>query len=430
MNLYTSAGGLFETHVTWEDIEEDMQRELDTAASFGPNKTAKNIGDGRGFMSRIVLIDPDWQQKDKDLPEKFVVKILTQLTLNQFMAEASKEGNFDSSYITEEYMAGLEYQQKRIFYMRKFSESNPVKGYIIMEYKDDIKAVHVYQNVSIEAIKEVLRVKAVLEAKSLKFTEEEKRVFTEKPFSELFAHLFNKSSADGILKQFSQFADGKLMGRAEQLEKILPDLLDFVWADQLADELGMERVLCHGDLWTTNILWKTRGDDVSVVSVIDFQTAHMGCPANDLVRLFSSCLSGKDRREHWKELVEVYYGYLKEEADGMKLPYTLEQLEESYCRFMPLGAFMVVPAIGPLFQLLGKNSDDEESRKATPQANRQKCCVYKMPGVKDRRIQGSDLGTTLQQFTENVRMENSNGNNFTNGEMRAAIDCRQKLAIS
>ncbi|KHJ76782.1 hypothetical protein OESDEN_23598 [Oesophagostomum dentatum] len=75
MNLYTPAGGLFGSHVTWEDIEEDMQRELDTVAMFGPNKAAKNIGDLRGFMSMILLIDPDWQYKDKELPDTFIVKV-------------------------------------------------------------------------------------------------------------------------------------------------------------------------------------------------------------------------------------------------------------------------------------------------------------------------------------------------------------------
>ncbi|PIO63636.1 hypothetical protein TELCIR_14756, partial [Teladorsagia circumcincta] len=74
LNLYTPAGGLFGTHVTWEDVEEDMQRELDTVATFGPNKTAKDIGDGNGFMSKMVLIDPDWQHEDKKLPQRFVVK--------------------------------------------------------------------------------------------------------------------------------------------------------------------------------------------------------------------------------------------------------------------------------------------------------------------------------------------------------------------
>ncbi|VDO63520.1 unnamed protein product [Heligmosomoides polygyrus] len=48
MNLYTVADGLFGTHVTWTEIEEDMQRELDTVATFGPNKTAKDIGEGNG----------------------------------------------------------------------------------------------------------------------------------------------------------------------------------------------------------------------------------------------------------------------------------------------------------------------------------------------------------------------------------------------
>lgn len=54
MNLFTPAGGLFATHVTWADVEEDMQRELDTVASFGPNKTAKDIGDGK--VSAVNLI--------------------------------------------------------------------------------------------------------------------------------------------------------------------------------------------------------------------------------------------------------------------------------------------------------------------------------------------------------------------------------------
>ncbi|ETN70321.1 hypothetical protein NECAME_14850 [Necator americanus] len=155
MNLYTAAGGLFDTHVTWEDIEEDMQRELDTVASFGPNKTAKNIGEGNGFMSIIVLVDADWQHVDRDLPDKFIVKIPTTLAIQRFAAEAEKEKNLDSSFITHEFLTGIEQQQKKIFYMRKFSEHNPVKGYIIMKYMDNIKPIHIYENVRTEDIKEV-----------------------------------------------------------------------------------------------------------------------------------------------------------------------------------------------------------------------------------------------------------------------------------
>ncbi|VDM55412.1 unnamed protein product [Angiostrongylus costaricensis] len=45
MSICTPAEGLFQTHVTWEDIEADMQREFQTAASFGQSKSAKNISD-------------------------------------------------------------------------------------------------------------------------------------------------------------------------------------------------------------------------------------------------------------------------------------------------------------------------------------------------------------------------------------------------
>ncbi|KAK6041630.1 hypothetical protein COOONC_20871 [Cooperia oncophora] len=38
LNLYTPADGLYSTHVTWEDIEEDMQRELDSVAWLVPTK--------------------------------------------------------------------------------------------------------------------------------------------------------------------------------------------------------------------------------------------------------------------------------------------------------------------------------------------------------------------------------------------------------
>uniref|UniRef100_A0A7I4YW44 Protein kinase domain-containing protein n=1 Tax=Haemonchus contortus TaxID=6289 RepID=A0A7I4YW44_HAECO len=113
MNLYTPADGLFGTHVTWSDIEEDMQRELGTTASFGPNKSAKDIGEGNGFMSKILLIEPDWQHKDKEVPDKFVVKILTQLAMQKLTAEVAEEKKMKNVFNDPEFMASLEKRQKK-----------------------------------------------------------------------------------------------------------------------------------------------------------------------------------------------------------------------------------------------------------------------------------------------------------------------------
>ncbi|EYB85004.1 hypothetical protein Y032_0306g1997 [Ancylostoma ceylanicum] len=163
-----------------------------------------------------------------------------------------------------------------------------------------------------------------------------------------------------IVAMFRQLGDSKMAEKADELEKILPDLMDLPWADQLADEIGMQRVLCHGDLWLMNILWRPDG---FTAALIDYQNAHMGCPANDLVRLFTTSLSGKDRQQHWEELVEEFYGYLKEEAVGLEMPYTLDQIKESYRRFLPMGAFMSLPMAGHIFEIISKNPDEEEKRK-------------------------------------------------------------------
>ncbi|KAK6044323.1 hypothetical protein COOONC_18172 [Cooperia oncophora] len=81
VDLDSPGTGLFETHVTWEDVEEDMKNQLGTTASFGPNKTVIDMGDGKGFMSKLLLIRPDWQDNDGELPEKFILKACQALVI-------------------------------------------------------------------------------------------------------------------------------------------------------------------------------------------------------------------------------------------------------------------------------------------------------------------------------------------------------------
>ncbi|PIO52586.1 hypothetical protein TELCIR_26106 [Teladorsagia circumcincta] len=125
----------------------------------------------------------------------------------------------------------------------------------------------------------------------------------------------------------------------------------------------MDRVLCHGDLWSMNILWEPSKGGLRLGAVIDYQTAHFGCSATDLVRMFSACLSGKERRAHWEELLEEFYGYLKEEVEERKMPYTLEQLKEAYRRYFPIGAFMIVSVLGPLFEVIFRNPDETDKKQ-------------------------------------------------------------------
>nr|CDJ91758.1 Uncharacterised kinase D1044.1 domain containing protein [Haemonchus contortus] len=118
----------------------------------------------------------------------------------------------------------------------------------------------------------------------------------------------------------------------------------------------MDRVLCHGDLWSMNTLWRLEENGLSLAALIDYQAAHFGCAGTDLVRLFATCLSGKHRRAHWEQLLEVFYGYLLEEISGRKL-------KESYRRFFPIGGFMALSLIGSLFESRFKYSNEGLRKK-------------------------------------------------------------------
>lgn len=52
----------------------------------------------------------------------------------------------------------------------------------------------------------------------------------------------------------------------------------------------------------------------------------MGNPAEDLVRLLVSTISGADRQSHWEHILEQFYTYFTDEIGSNNAPYTLEQV--------------------------------------------------------------------------------------------------------
>ncbi|PIO66980.1 hypothetical protein TELCIR_11292 [Teladorsagia circumcincta] len=298
MDLHTGGAGLFGTHVTWEDIEEDMHRELSTTASFGPNKSARDVGDGKGFMSKLLLIEADWQYSDKELPEKFMLKVITPSVWLKFAVEATREKNMNNRFSDASSMAGFVAFQKnahnaevasynhlaklpdgkvnipKIYCMKKFTQSNPLKGYIIMEYLENTD-VDILASFSLGEVRQILRFKAILEASSIDVPPEERKQFLQAPFQAMSTVFMPKEELSNTMLALRTVEGGRLAKHAGRLEEIVPELIDYEWTDKLADKLAF--------------------------------------------------LSGEDRRAHWEELLEDFYCYLEEEIGNRKMPYTLEK---------------------------------------------------------------------------------------------------------
>ncbi|PIO53783.1 hypothetical protein TELCIR_24869, partial [Teladorsagia circumcincta] len=114
-----------------------------------------------------------------------------------------------------------------------FTEWNPVKGYIIMEYLENLKAVHIYENVTTKEVKQILRHKAAMEASSLEMPPEERNEYMS-PFKTLLGTIFKKEILDQTMTMFTTFGDGKLAKKGEHMKEILPDLVDLDWVENMA----------------------------------------------------------------------------------------------------------------------------------------------------------------------------------------------------
>ncbi|CAI4222612.1 unnamed protein product [Auanema sp. JU1783] len=382
MSLAEKSDGILETHVHWEEIEEQMQKSLETTATFGPNKTAKDIGIGNGFVSRIALINPDWQNGSDNLPKTFVAKICSALALIEFSQNGDKQE--DLSGIVEKilivgprihntevdtYQILKKYDEGRIplpkiYATRKFSDENKTRGYILMEYFDDLVSCHIYDVVDVESIKKALRSIAIWQAVGLKLTDEERNKFTKTSMSENLSDVFSAEMIERTGDGFRSFLGPDYSEITEQYVDVLRKYCNkenFTKLDFLSDKLGCKRVLCHGDLWCTNILWTKTNGAFDIKAHIDFQATSFNGLAMDINRVISACLSGSDRRKNYKDLLKTFYSYLEEEVDG-EMPYSYEQLEHGYKYYTPLSASMNLMFVNQIYTFIS-NKFPESAEK-------------------------------------------------------------------
>ncbi|CAL2045207.1 unnamed protein product [Caenorhabditis brenneri] len=387
VTILDNGEGLFNTHVVLEDVQQVIGEQMNTKARLGENTKYTVVGDGNGFMSRVVMVEPEWTVDDDHLPNKFVLKITSCMHVHtlvekmrfanpnalspeheaamwaMFEAEAQQLHNREVNLykITEKWNKSDVLLSPKIYFSKKFDANNKTKGFLGMEFVNDITIRHLYANAKPHELHPVLRSVATLQAESLKMTEEERASVTGYDFKQLMGSMMNEDGMKSIYEQTRAINRERLTEKANTIEAFGLEVVNFDLACNLNKYMGIERdVLVHGDLWAANILWKEDDGKFSVSKVIDYQLIHMGNPAEDLVRLFLSTLSGSDRQAHWERLVEQFYEYFLEALGDQDIPYSLEQLKESYRHYFVSGGLIMMPMYGPIAEAKLSYATDTE----------------------------------------------------------------------
>ncbi|EGT30991.1 hypothetical protein CAEBREN_22387 [Caenorhabditis brenneri] len=375
MSLYKTADGILETHVTWEDVELELQKRFFTEASFGEKKTARNISDQKGYMSKIALVNPDWQniEPGKALPIQFAVKISSQLPFMAFskVLKYTDENGYEDEKLkfmgkilreahnreVEAYKLLEKFNHKdvpytKVYATKPFLNESDLKGYIIMDFIPDVFTTSMSEPIPADDLIHTIRGVATFAALGHSLPDDDKKFALGAEFLEYYFNTFLEpasieSTLVNLKGAFLSFCE---VSRVENLIEIYRQYIKIVSRfTRISELLGFKMIFNHGDLWQSNMLYK-RGYDgkLKLKAIIDWQALSLLPPGFDMARLFIGSLSVEDRRQRASELLKVFHETFTNTL-GEEL-FQFQEIRDSYYLHFPLMSLMVLPGMIPFLE--------------------------------------------------------------------------------
>lgn len=131
-------------------------------------------------------------------------------------------------------------------------------------------------------------------------------------------------------------------------------------------------VLCHGDCWNNNVLFRYDDEGVPVeVMLLDLQMVRVASLATDLNFVLHTSLTGHTRKDNLTLFLSAYYERFTRvlAAGGGSVPFSLQDLTEEYRNHLVygliIGLLAVVFGLGVVGELdvSGSEAESEDKRK-------------------------------------------------------------------
>ncbi|KAF5275163.1 hypothetical protein FQR65_LT04195 [Abscondita terminalis] len=115
----------------------------------------------------------------------------------------------------------------------------------------------------------------------------------------------------------------------------------------LSKDCGEYSVICHGDVWVGNLLFKYFPDGVpQSVCFLDWQLARYGSPVLDLSQFLFTCTEKSLRDEHYHDLINAYYtslhDYMQQLGSNPEKWFPMTALNEHLKKYSLYGLCMAI----------------------------------------------------------------------------------------
>ncbi|KAI6206254.1 hypothetical protein M3Y94_00887400 [Aphelenchoides besseyi] len=289
-----------------------------------------------GYMSLVFRLDVHFDQTNDGilsycLKEPRAERMTELLNIDFFPILIEIHGRECDFYENFSQVSGLKIP--RVHAIKRLSLEDK-KGYLLMDFAGNrsCRTVPIEQSLSVEQViaiaDQIARLHAHVLLDSNKWDEDKRFepvnivASDEGMGNEVFGRLHGR---------LRKYTDDDLMRRIDEFSGLLDnhDVYNYVVFDAHR-ELGLPSLTSHGDLWGNNVLFEINENGEitdQIGGLIDWQATNFGNPTQDLVRVMLVSMDAELRRKNQKKILEVYFNKLGEHLKGMKVPFSLNQLE-------------------------------------------------------------------------------------------------------
>uniref|UniRef100_A0A0N4ZAM1 CHK domain-containing protein n=1 Tax=Parastrongyloides trichosuri TaxID=131310 RepID=A0A0N4ZAM1_PARTI len=310
----------------------------------------RDISDGKGYLSKVYISTVHFDG-DESKTYQFIIKIPGLESIDKLHDEQPDAIEIDE-VINCETVCKF-HNQEWMFYTKTAKEivglkapscyggceavPNEKDGCLVMKFLSPTSAnIPFFQTFNIYQAKSVLNEIMKLQVFSLTDGKHWKSKYTSMFTRKLLASM--TQSINTGFRFFEEFCPKEMFDEVEDDFKILISKYEDIGSyavENLIDSSGKNSVLCHGDLWSNNIMFELDSEKRftnNVEAIIDWQTVFEGSVGSDIARFIVLGCSPEVRREIEVSYFPVYFKELKKKVmdKGGIFDMTFEEFVNAY----------------------------------------------------------------------------------------------------